>query len=465
MGISSLGVGSSILTQDVLDQLRKADEGQRIRPITFDLANENDKKSALKVLDANMTNFRDAINEMKTATLYDERKTTVSGTAVEVTASANSDVQDFTLDVTKLAAKQIDESGTFDSDTAKIANGDGAIEIAVGPEKFQIAYNADTTLKDLKKSINENTDGKLEATIVQTKTGEYKLFISSTETGKGKDISITDNADADGDGDGDGANLKTTALTDDLSQIQPGADAEFKFNGQPLTRASNEFDDLISGYNIKFKEVGFSEVKVEQDRDEIMKRMDSFVNKYNEIITELEKQTKSSTDSSERGIFSGNSTIKNMRGVIRDMISSVSGGVGTMQDYGFEIDREGKMSLDKSVVNKKLDDDPKNVEAFFSGGDFTTTSGTVQLNGAFSSFYDAVNTFTKANGNLDLVKDNINESISSLEDRKESATERLDAKYAIMKKQYAAYDLMISKMNSASNMFSQMVNAQNTANR
>ena len=48
MGISSLGVGSSILTQDILDQLREADESGKITPITLSIANENDKKKKKK---------------------------------------------------------------------------------------------------------------------------------------------------------------------------------------------------------------------------------------------------------------------------------------------------------------------------------------------------------------------------------------------------------------------------------
>jgi flagellar capping protein FliD len=54
----------------------------------------------------------------------------------------------------------------------------------------------------------------------------------------------------------------------------------------------------------------------------------------------------------------------------------------------------------------------------------------------------------------------ITEKISALEDRKLTAVERLDARYEILKKQFAAYDLMISKFNSASSMFTEMANAQ-----
>ncbi|SFV50957.1 Flagellar hook-associated protein FliD [hydrothermal vent metagenome] len=469
MGISSVGVGSGILTQDVLDQLRAADDSQRVRPITLNLANENDKQDSLKVIDATMTNFRDAINELQTATAFDERKTTVTGTSVTMTASNNSDLQDFTLNVTQLATKRIEQSGTFqnagypadptlkyDPKVDTIATGAGTLQFNVTgmATPIDIEIDATTTLDDLKKAINLQAGDYGQATIVQTADGQFNLFISSTETGASKDISITDS----------GAVLKGTELTTGMDAIvgAEGQDSAFEFNGQAITRTTNNIDDLITGYDITLEEVGFSSVKVEQDRESIESKVDSFVEKYNSIITELGKQTLASTDSETRGIFSGDSSIKSMKRAIEDMIYTVSGNGGTMADYGFDVDRDGKMSIDKAIFNTKLDENPNNVEAFFRGGDFQTDSTTtVTITGAFSGFYDIVNGYSKTNGGLDLIKDSISQTITALEERKISATERLDAKYEIMKKQFTAYNALINSFNSASDVFTQLANQNN----
>ncbi|MEA2091003.1 MAG: flagellar cap protein FliD N-terminal domain-containing protein, partial [Campylobacterota bacterium] len=191
MGISSLGVGSSILTQDVLDQLRAADEAGQIKPIELSLANEGDKKAALKLIDASMTNLIDSINEIKSQSLYDERKTEVSGTSVEVTASANSDVQDFTLNVTTLATKQIEQSGSFGSEDDLVGSG-GQINLNIDGEDFTIDYTASTTLKELKNLINDVAGEKVDATVVQIGSSDFRLFISSADTGTTQDITITD---------------------------------------------------------------------------------------------------------------------------------------------------------------------------------------------------------------------------------------------------------------------------------
>jgi len=462
MGISSLGVGSGILTQSVLDQLRKADESQRITPLTLNIANEKDKSAARDVLDAAMVNFRDAANELQSTTLFDARKTAVTGTSVAVTANAGSDIQDFTLNVTQLATKEISESASYSADTALIATGTGSMGLTIGANTYTIAYDATTTLKDLKNSINKIAGTDVNASVVQVATGDFRLFLNAANEGASQSMSITDTSGLLSD-DG-GTTAGGTNLTSGLTTIQTGKDATFDFNGQAITRSSNTVSDLVSGYTVSLKELGSSTVNVSQDRTDLEKRVDSFVSKYNAIIDKLSKQTKSSTDSKTRGIFSGDSMVKSMKTTIENMIGSISNAGGNLQDYGFSTDRYGVMSVDKTVLNAKIDANPTNVKAFFTGGDYTNaTTGTVTtLTGAFSSFYTTVNSFTKTNGDLDQVKTNISDSLKNYEDRKASAIKRLDAKYAILKKKYTAYNTLINKFNASSNIFTQLANQRTT---
>ncbi len=65
---------------------------------------------------------------------------------------------------------------------------------------------------------------------------------------------------------------------------------------------------------------------------------------------------------------------------------------------------------------------------------------------------------------LDQYKSYLDDGLSSLEDRKLSATERLDAKYEILKQQFAAFDAMIAQLNNASAMFTEMQNTSKNDN-
>lgn len=450
MGISSLGMGSSILTQDVIDQLKAADESSFVTPTELKIANEGDKKTALALIDANMTNLADAIGELASPLLYDERAVDVSGTSVEVTADSSTDIQDFTLEVVTLATKQIEQSGAYGALTDTVADDVGSINLNIDGEDFSIDYDATTTLSELKDLINETAGDKVDATIVQISAGEFRLFMSSVDTGTGQNITITDPDN----------NLSDNKLTTELSVVQSGDDADFKFNGENITRSSNTVDDLIVGLEITLKSVGSSDVSVTQDREGIEGKLDSFVEKYNAAMTELDKMTKPSVDSEDRGIFSSDSSIKSMKSMVRTMVDTIGGGVGSLYDYGFDIDKDGVLSIDKDVFNEKLDENHLNVEAFFSGGTYTNDDlSTTEVDGAFNEFSTAIEEYTDYNGTLNQLKTYFTENISTLEDRKSLAVERLEAKYEIMEKQFAAYDLIISKFNNASSMFVQMANA------
>jgi len=343
MAISSVGAGSGVLTQDILDKLREADDAQYVTPLELSLANEDDRKKALEVIDASMTNLIDSINALKDSTLFQERSATVTGSSVEVSAIINTDLQDFTLDVTKLATKQIEESGAFTSNTETIANGVGSMNLNIDGVDFTIDYDASTTLDDLKNLINDIAGEKIDATVVQISSGDFRLFVSSVDTGTTQNITMTDNS----------AQLKDTRLTTGMIDLQTGEDATFTFNGQAITRTSNNVDDLITGLTITLKEVGTSSVSVMQDNESILEKIDSFVDKYNETMTELDKMTKSSVDSETRGIFSGDSTIRSMKSYITNMITDTTS--GSIFDFGFELDKEGKLSIDKDVFTEKLE--------------------------------------------------------------------------------------------------------------
>lgn len=458
MGISSLGVGSSILTQNVLDQLREADNAQYIAPLDKSIKAAKDKQSALDVISANIKNLSDSIGAVGSMSVYDDRKSTVSGTSVSVSAESRSDVQNFTLQVDKLATKQIEQSGSFASKTASIASGDGTLKLSIGSKDFDIDYKAGDSLEDLKTQINKVAGDSIQASIVQIAPNDFRLFLTSKETGSGQDISMSDTS---GNLDASSA----SALTFAAPALQEAEDAEFKFNGVDITRKSNNVNDLLSGVNITLKEVGTSSVNIEQDRDSIFKKLDSFVEKYNSAMSELNRVTKSSQDVSERGIFSNESTIKDMKRALQDMFDELGGGID-MADFGINMGSDGKISIDKDIINKKLDEDPQNLKAFFSGGTFKKAdSSTVELDGIFNEMSNKLKEFSGRNAIIGQYNDSLSDSISTLESRKKIMTERLDSRFEIMKKQYIAYDAMIAKLNSASNMFVQMANAQINASK
>jgi len=449
MGISSLGVGSSVLTQDVLDQLRAADDYQYVTPIDNKISTEEDKSTALEQDIALMDNVYESLKSLNEYGVFESRVATSSNEDVAtVTAEDTSDIQDFSLEVINLATKEIEQSGSFLTKDASIATGSGQMELVVGSETYLIDYDASTTLDELKNLINDKAGVSVDATIVQVGTGDFRLMLNADDTGTGQDISITDL------GDGAGNNTLNTSLTTGMSNVQTAVDANFKFNGLDIVRQSNSVDDLLTGVTITLNEAGTTNVSIAQDRENIESKITNFVDKYNSALYQLEEDTKSSQDDEVRGVFSSDSTIKSMTRDIQNILNTVGGGVGSLQDYGIEIGDDGRLSLDSEVLNDQLDENPDNVKAFFVGGDFLKSDGSrTEVSGAFVELEDTFAKYSKYDAILENYQTSVADRIDNLTTDREKAIERLDTKYEIMAKQWAAYDSIINGYNNAADMF------------
>lgn len=458
MAISSLGAGAGILTQDLLDQLREADEAQYIRPLDTRKAEETAKQDAFNVIDAYMENVESSLSTLTEYGVFEARAATSSNeSAATVTAADSSDIQDFSLEVLNLATKEIVQSAplAFATKESTIATGSGTstLNLAVGSNTFTLEYDETTTLEGLKDLINKEAGDSVSATIVQVADNDYRLFLSAKESGTGQDISITDN--------GTGGSVLNTALTTGVANVQDGVDAQFKYNGETITRSSNVVDDLLSGVTITLKEAGTTNISVEQDRENITSNIENFITKYNAALYQLAQDTKSSEKVEERGVFSGESTIKNMKADLINMIGAAGEGVGRLQDYGIDVADDGSLSLDSSKLGEMLDENPDNVQAFFAGGTFTKSDGSeVELDGAFVQMEEDVLRYTKYDAGLDQYGNLLETRLESIEDQRTKAVERLDSKYEIMAKQFAAYDAMITQLNSVSQMFTDLVNSE-----
>jgi flagellar hook-associated protein 2 len=192
--VSSLGIGSGVLTADIIDQLKEADKAATVKPIERDMELNNQKKQAMDLLDSLMSTFKGSTSALADDTIFQNR--TVSGTtdAISVTANPGVATQSFSITDTSLAKSSVNQSGTFSSREALVTNGDGSLNLAIDGQNFTIDYTASTTLEDLQAQINEVAGDSVTASILQTGDNAYSLVLKSDATGTAQDITLTDNS-------------------------------------------------------------------------------------------------------------------------------------------------------------------------------------------------------------------------------------------------------------------------------
>lgn len=190
--INSLGLGSGVLTSDLIDKLKANDEATSVTPFDSKIALNKQKSQALDLLNSLLTNFKTSVNALDNDSLYQKRSVSGTNDSVSVSADAGSQIRDFSLNITNIAKKNVLQSASFSSNTDKIASTDGKLNLNISGKNYTIDYTATTTLDDIKQSINDVAGSDVSASVLQTGTSAYSLVVTSKVTGKDQTISLTD---------------------------------------------------------------------------------------------------------------------------------------------------------------------------------------------------------------------------------------------------------------------------------
>jgi len=460
--INSLGIGSGVLTADVIDKLRAGDEANLIKPLDNKLESANLKLKSYDFLNTLMDTFQTSVAKLSDSTLFLGRSVNGSTDAVTVTALAGSDVQSFSLSDIITAQAEVEHSTTtIASKTTTLAPNApsaGQLTLSIGTDNFAIDYTSATTLEQLAAAINEKAGAKVTASILQVGTDKYELVVKSDSVGANQAISFTDSLNNGTDND----NSLLTALG--MSNIQAARDATFKYNGIAITRTTNEISDLLNGVTISLKQDQAAGVKaaivVSQNKTEISTEMSIFVQNYNTLVTNLGDMTAYDKEAGKVGVFNGDSFIKSISREINRVITSVDSSGKSLVDYGISLDRYGVMSLDTAAFDAKMSADPVSLQSFLSG---STVDG-VEKAGIFDTLYEQMKNYTGYQKSLDTYQTNLNTTLEKLTKDRTTMVTRLDNRYEIMSKQFQAYDAMISKLNNQFASLKQMIGESTASN-
>ncbi|MFK5937008.1 MAG: flagellar filament capping protein FliD [Sulfurimonas sp.] len=463
--INSLGIGSGVLTSDVIDQLKANDETIMVKPLEAKIALTEQKQESAVLLTSLMESFKSSASALSSSTLFANKTVDVTGDA-KVTVEAGAIIDSFTLETVELAQTSIIKLGSFnDRDATSVASGTflgtETLNISIGTDSYDISYNATTKLEDLMQSINDAASETITATILQTGADAYSLVLTSKETGVDQAITLSD------DGGLLDASLfaayDATTNPGGMKEVQTARDATFKYNGIQATRSSNEISDFITGVTMTLKTEGdFSSVDIGQNTISVVTEMELFVTSYNALITNLHDMTTADLVNDVAGIFNSDSFVRSISRDIKTFINKTEVDGSFLSDFGIEVDRNGEMSLDSSVLQGKLNEDSNAVKMFFAGG--INAQDSSEVTGFFEQLDDKMKNYTGYNALLSNFETNLQTRYDNLFEDHAKAVESLDDRYAIMAKRFAAYDAIISKINAQFASLQLIINANANAN-
>jgi len=419
--LSSLGIGSSVLTYDIIEKLREADEKGRISPIDRKLEEVKAKQTDLGSIVGHLNMLKTTAAGLSSDLLFQGRSVNSSGdTGVSIKADPGVKTQNITVEVYKIAARDIYQSKAYASDTSLLGVDEGTLTMNIDGKDYDIAISAGMTMEDFAKEVARKTEGAIEVKTLNVGGDDpYRMIIQSKETGANQAITFL----------GDTEIITGLGLDDSDNKLDTAVNASFKYNGIPMQRTTNEITDITVGLTINLlqatdKPANFSVV---QDTQALADEMQSFVNAYNELVTNLNASTDYNQENNTMGTLQGVSQVNSIKSQLNRLLISMDSEGRSLTEYGLRVGEDGLFSFNAVKLIEKLNENPDDVESFFKGlstadelsyyskdpiqaGAIDLQYGDFKLNGF--SFVFATPAGNSAEENLTAFKDKINQYTS-----------------------------------------------------
>ena len=389
VGVTSLGVGSGLDLQSLVDGLVAAESQLRLGSIATREAAATEKISAYGLLSSAVSEFDSSLTSLASFSSFEERTTTSTNSdAFSVSASLDAALGSFSIEVVNAgAAQSLTGSGFVDITSTAITStatdiGGGELTIQQGTQaafSISIAANA-SSLDEIASAIN-NAAGNtgVSASVVSADSGPV-LVVKSTETGSDNEITITVD-DIDGD-DTNTTGLSqlafATGVTPRFTQTVAAADAQIRVSGQTITSTSgSSFSNVITGVSIEAlaATTQVESFTIGKNTSSANTAVEGFVSAYNTLIDAVSDLGTAGVDGVGGGPLVGDSVLRTLSSQLRSSLftsfeSTLPIGLRSLSDIGISFDRDGKLTLDSSRLSEVVDSDFQNlVQLFASTGE------------------------------------------------------------------------------------------------
>jgi flagellar hook-associated protein 2 len=398
--VQSLGVGSGLLTSQLVDDIIKAERDSTDLRISTKKAELDAKLSAFDNVRGSVEALRGAASALgRSSSLLTNSTTSTQPTAVTASATTRAELGVHSVEVSSLARAHTLASIRFDDITDTI--GDGTLTFRFGtttldqdgeytgfevnPDRSSATVTIDaahSSVTGVRDAINNAMIG-VSATIVNDGEG-FRLVLTSRDTGAANSMEIVA---AEGDTAGLSALAFNASAADpdvNMEQTVAATDAAAIIDGIPITRSSNTVSEVVAG--VTFQLVGLNEdapavVTIAQDTKSITDRMQAFVDAFNQLRDLTDQLTAFDAEKQQGALLMGDSTLRGVRSQLRRLMGAEFPGLGTgelrsLVDLGVTTDQNDnfRLKLDAAKLSAALAKDPAALDGLLATTGSTTDS-------------------------------------------------------------------------------------------
>ena len=447
--LNTLGVGSGLDTSAMIDALVNAERAPKESQINSKIEQSNATVSGLGLLSSALDGLTEALGSLDEISDFAQHAYIDAQTTSFLVESGGAPVEgDYSVTVQQLASRQVsslfkgfDGNGDavgYDALSESINGGSAfTIDIVTGgqTQQIQIAAGEDTP-QGIIDAINA-ADLGIAARSVDTGADSQNFQIVLTgQEGVDSAFTVTTNLLASG-------------------TMRSAQDAILTVDGIQLTRSTNKISDAIPGVDMELFNTQAIPVTVGVTRDTapIKAAIENFVDVYNsfkDVASALGDRGGLQEDGT--GSLAGSTVLRSITNQLRRTLTDASSGatatVTVLSDLGLEFDLSGKLNINDTKLDAKLEYDFDSVTSFFSANienQKTTTETNRGLAGDLIGFIED----QQATGGLILSQQDLMESkVADYEVQLEDLERRMEAVRARYVAQFSAMEQAVEQFNS-----------------
>ena len=432
--ISSLGIGSGLDLNGLLGQLKEAEQA-KLEPIAEQIQSEDAKISAYGKLQSALEQFQSSAEALNKPSSFESLTTNVGGSAVGAVSSNEAQPGQYEVQVGQLATASSLVTERLETADESIVTGEQSLSFALADGAMDpITIEDGSSLEDMRDAINQQSDGRLSASIINDGEG-FRLTVNSTETGADASIESTNFSSI----------LAGDVQISEAQVVQAGQDAEFSVNGIDIVSSSNQVEGAIQGITLNLSEAGAtSTVSVEQDSDAIREQVTAFVDDFNTLKDTITSLTAYDAETGQAAGLNADAATRAVERELRQTISSVVGGDGfsVLSDVGISLQVDGKLAIDEDQLDSIVANQPDQLASFFAGDS--------EEGGMAGQITASLESLVGTGGRLESAVDSSERRFAALEDRFATTENRIEQTVERYRTQFQAMDGMVAQMNQTS---------------
>ncbi len=344
---SGIDVASTVAELMQIERQPEAQMQQQQSDISQQISMLGVMSGDLQALYTAANSLRDATGGLQAKTATSSRNDIVTATA-DITAAIGNHM----LTVSNLATISSSYSDVVPSTTQL---GGSEIDVAYGDpnnptstDKILIPSD-DNTLQQVASYINSSDYG-VTANVVTDTQGSRLVLVSKTSGAAG--------------------NLTVTSSAVNFTPGTAGVDAQLNVDGVPIDSSTNTVTSALPGVTLNLASASPGTpvtISVGADTSQATQTINSFVSAYNTVMSDINSQFSVDANGNE-GPLAGNSGLRSLQNQLLSAISYSVSGTGqyvNLQSMGIEMQDDGTLQVNSTVLNDALSNHYQDLQNFF----------------------------------------------------------------------------------------------------